>query len=84
MEYKADLVCLAGFMLKLGPKCSKTFSDRIMNVHQRCCRPSAAKGFYGMKVHEAVLAAGVRVSGATVHLLNDEYDSGPYRTSTGP
>ena len=77
VEYKADLVCLAGFMLKLGPEMLKTFGDRILNVHPALLPAFGGKGFYGMKVHEAVLAAGVRVSGATVHLLNGEYDSGP-------
>jgi phosphoribosylaminoimidazolecarboxamide formyltransferase/IMP cyclohydrolase len=77
IEYEADLVCLAGFMLKLGPEMLKAFSGRILNVHPALLPAFGGRGFYGMKVHEAVLAAGVRVSGATVHLLNGEYDSGP-------
>jgi len=77
LEYKADLICLAGFMLKLGPEMLYTYSNRILNVHPALLPAFGGKGFYGMKVHEAVLASGVRFSGATVHLLNAEYDSGP-------
>ncbi len=77
LRYKADLVCLAGFMLKLGPETLKAFHNRILNVHPALLPAFGGKGFYGMKVHEAVLAAGTRLSGATVHLVNAEYDSGP-------
>lgn len=77
LQYGADLVCLAGFMLKLGPEMLKTFKDRILNIHPALLPAFGGKGFYGMKVHEAVLASGARVSGATVHVLNEEYDRGP-------
>jgi len=75
--YKADLVCLAGFMLKLGPKMLSEYKDRILNVHPALLPAFGGKGFYGMKVHEAVLAAGARVSGATVHFVDENYDCGP-------
>ena len=75
--YKADLVCLAGFMLKLGPKMLSEFKDKILNVHPALLPGFGGKGFYGMKVHEAVIEAGARVSGATVHFVDENYDCGP-------
>ncbi|MFA6433818.1 MAG: bifunctional phosphoribosylaminoimidazolecarboxamide formyltransferase/IMP cyclohydrolase [Elusimicrobiales bacterium] len=77
LQHGADLVCLAGFMLKLGPEMLGAFKDRILNVHPALLPAFGGKGFYGMKVHEAVLASGARLSGATVHLVNEEYDRGP-------
>ena len=77
LEHKADLVCLAGFMLKLGPKMLSSFKGRIMNVHPALLPAYGGKGFYGMKVHEAVIEAGARVSGATVHFVDENYDCGP-------
>ncbi len=74
---KADLVCLAGFMLKLGPKMLSDYKDRILNVHPALLPSFGGKGYYGMKVHEAVLEAGARVSGATVHFVDENYDRGP-------
>ena len=73
----ADLVCLAGFMLKLGPKMLSEFKDRIINVHPALLPGFGGKGFYGMKVHEAVIESGARVSGATVHFVDENYDCGP-------
>jgi len=77
LEHKADLVCLAGFMLKLGPEFLNTFENRIMNVHPALLPAFGGKGMYGMKVHEAVIAAGAKLSGATVHFVTEAYDSGP-------
>ena len=74
---KADLVCLAGFMHKLGPKMLAGYKDRILNVHPALLPSFGGKGYYGMKVHEAVLEAGARVSGATVHFVDENYDRGP-------
>jgi len=74
---KADLVCLAGFMLKLGPKMLGEYKDRILNVHPALLPSFGGKGFYGLKVHEAVLQAGAKVSGATVHFVDENYDRGP-------
>ena len=75
--HKADLVCLAGFMLKLGPKMLSAFRGRIMNVHPALLPAFGGKGFYGLKVHEAVIEAGARVTGATVHFVDENYDCGP-------
>ncbi len=71
------LVCLAGFMLKLKPTLIRAFPGRILNVHPALLPSFGGQGMYGMKVHEAVLAAGVKVSGATVHVVDEEYDRGP-------
>lgn len=73
----ADLVCLAGFMLKLGPKMLSDYKGRIINVHPALLPGFGGKGFYGIKVHEAVIEAGARVSGATVHFVDENYDCGP-------
>jgi phosphoribosylaminoimidazolecarboxamide formyltransferase/IMP cyclohydrolase len=73
----ADLVCLAGWMLKLGPEFLSAFKGRILNIHPALLPAFGGKGFYGKKVHEAVIAAGVRLSGCTVHFVTEDYDSGP-------
>lgn len=75
--HQADLVCLAGFMLKLGPQMLAEYRGRILNVHPALLPSFGGKGFYGLKVHEAVLAAGARVSGPTVHFVDENYDRGP-------
>jgi len=71
------LICLAGFMLKLKPSLLKAFPGRILNIHPALLPSFGGQGMYGMKVHEAVLASGVKVSGATVHVVDEEYDRGP-------
>jgi len=73
----AGLVCLAGWMLKLGPKFLSAFKGRILNIHPALLPAFGGKGFYGMRVHEAVLSSGVRLSGCTVHFVAGDYDSGP-------
>jgi phosphoribosylglycinamide formyltransferase-1 len=75
-ESGAELIVLAGYMKKLGPKVLSHYEDRIINVHPSLLPRYGGKGFYGAHVHEAVLAAGDRVTGATVHLVNGEYDKG--------
>ena len=72
-----DLVVLAGFLSLLGPKVIHHFSNRIINVHPALIPAFCGKGMYGIKPHEAVLARGVKVSGATVHFVNEHYDEGP-------
>jgi phosphoribosylaminoimidazolecarboxamide formyltransferase/IMP cyclohydrolase len=71
------LICLAGFMLKIKPPLLKAFPGRILNLHPALLPAFGGVGMYGMKVHEAVLAAGAKVSGATVHVVDEEYDRGP-------
>jgi formyltetrahydrofolate-dependent phosphoribosylglycinamide formyltransferase len=70
-----DLVCLAGF-LRLLP-IPDDFQHRVMNIHPSLIPAFCGKGFYGMKVHEAVVAAGVKVTGCTVHFADNQYDHGP-------
>jgi phosphoribosylglycinamide formyltransferase-1 len=74
---QADWVLLAGYMKPLGPLTLKTFRNRIINTHPSLLPKFGGKGFYGTRVHEAVLAAGDKESGATVHLVESDYDSGP-------
>ena len=75
-EEKIDLVVLAGFLSILGEKVLKTYSNKIINVHPALIPSFCGKGFYGLKVHEAVLEKGVKVTGATVHLVNEIVDGG--------
>ena len=77
LEKKADLVVLAGFMTVLGEKVISAFSNRIINIHPALIPSFCGKGYYGLYVHEAVLARGVKVTGATAHFVNEIYDGGP-------
>jgi formyltetrahydrofolate-dependent phosphoribosylglycinamide formyltransferase len=73
-RHPVDLVALLGF---LSPFETRGFAGRTLNVHPALVPAFSGRGFYGHKVHEAVLARGCKVSGATVHLCDDEYDHGP-------
>ncbi|MGI9325181.1 MAG: phosphoribosylglycinamide formyltransferase [Pseudomonadales bacterium] len=75
-EAKADWVVLAGYMKKLGGQTLERFSGRIINTHPALLPKYGGSGFYGRKVHEAVLAAQDTESGATVHLVDGDYDTG--------
>lgn len=72
-----DLVVLAGFMIILSKNFIEAFENRIMNVHPSLIPAFCGEGFYGLKVHEAALAKGVKVTGATVHFVDGGTDSGP-------
>lgn len=72
-----DLVVLAGFLSLLGPKVVGAFSNRIINIHPALIPAFCGHGMYGIKPHEAALLRGVKVSGATVHFVNEHYDEGP-------
>ena len=74
-ESGAELVVFAGFMVQLGVP--DDFAGKILNVHPALLPSFGGKGMYGHFAHEAVLAAGCKVSGCTVHIVNDEYDRGP-------
>jgi phosphoribosylglycinamide formyltransferase-1 len=76
-QAQVDWVLLAGYMKKLGPKTLETYRNRILNAHPALLPKYGGHGFYGRKVHEAVLASGDRESGATVHLVEGDYDTGP-------
>ena len=76
-EEKADLVILAGFMIILDERVAKAYPNRIMNVHPALIPSFCGPGYYGLHVHEAVLASGVKLTGATVHFVNEVCDGGP-------
>ena len=76
-QHQVDVVCLAGYMKQLGECTLKTFRSRILNIHPALLPKFGGVGFYGGAVHEAVLAAGEKESGPTVHLVDEEYDHGP-------
>jgi phosphoribosylglycinamide formyltransferase-1 len=73
----AELVVLSGYLRKLGPRTLGAYRHRILNIHPALLPAFGGQGMYGRRVHEAVLAAGVPETGASVHLVDDEYDQGP-------
>lgn len=75
-EYEIDLIVLAGFMSILSENFTKTFPHRIINVHPSLIPSFCGKGFYGLHVHEKALSYGVKVTGATVHFVNEIPDGG--------
>ena len=75
-QYRVDLVVLAGFLSILSSDFVRRWPDRIVNVHPSLIPAFCGKGYYGLKVHEAALRRGVRVTGATVHLVNEIPDGG--------
>lgn len=76
-EKKTDLIVLAGFMTITNEAFTKAFENKIINVHPALIPSFCGKGFYGLHVHEAALARGVKLSGATVHFVNEVCDGGP-------
>lgn len=74
---KIDLVVLAGFLTIIDEQVYERFPNKILNVHPALIPSFCGKGFYGLYVHEAALAKGVKVSGATVHIVTPECDAGP-------
>ena len=74
--YHIDMVILAGYLSILGPGVIHAYEDRILNIHPSLIPSFCGKGYYGLKVHEAALARGVKVTGATVHLVNEIPDGG--------
>ena len=76
-EAGIDLVVLAGFLTIIDEQVYEAFPNRIINVHPALIPSFGGKGFYGLYVHEAALAKGVKVSGATVHIVTPECDAGP-------
>lgn len=73
--HEVELVALLGFLSIFEPR--ERYAGRVINVHPALVPAFSGKGFYGARVHRAVLEAGVRVSGATVHFADDQYDTGP-------
>ena len=75
-DYNIDGIVLAGYLSLLPSDVVKKYTGRIINIHPALLPMFGGKGFYGIKVHQAVLASGVKYSGATVHLADQEYDTG--------
>lgn len=76
-ELNPDLIVLAGFLVKIPEEMVTAFPNRIINIHPSLIPSFCGVGFYGLKVHEAVLARGVKVTGATVHYVDGGMDTGP-------
>ncbi len=76
-HHGVDFVVLAGYLRLLTPVLVREFPNRILNIHPALLPAFGGKGMYGHHVHEAVLAHGCKVSGVTVHLVNEQYDAGP-------
>ncbi len=74
--YGVEVVCLAGYMKRLGARTLAAYRGRVLNIHPSLLPKFGGRGFYGEVVHRAVLAAGERETGATVHLVDEEYDHG--------
>ena len=75
--WSADLLVLAGYMRKIPEPVVATYRNRIVNIHPSLLPKYGGKGFYGDRVHRAVLEAGEKETGVTVHLVDEEYDRGP-------
>jgi phosphoribosylglycinamide formyltransferase 1 len=76
-HHGVDTVILAGYMKRVGPDTLRAYRGRILNIHPALLPRFGGVGLYGKRVHEAVLQAGEKVSGATVHLIDEQYDTGP-------
>jgi len=76
LKRDVDLVVLAGYMKKIGPALIETYAYRIINIHPALLPKFGGKDMYGIRVHEAVVAAGEKESGATVHVVDGRYDHG--------
>jgi len=77
LTHGADIIVLAGYMKKLGPKTLAAFSGAILNIHPALLPGFGGKGMYGMNVHQAVIAAGETETGVTIHVVDENYDTGP-------
>ena len=75
-KYGVEVICLAGYMKRLGPQTLAAYRGRVLNIHPSLLPKFGGRGFYGEVVHRAVLAAGESETGATVHVVDEEYDHG--------
>lgn len=76
LDHSVNLIVLAGYMKKLGPETLSHFSGKILNIHPALLPKFGGPGMYGMHVHEAVIAAGETESGVSIHIVDNEYDTG--------
>ncbi|MEN6522027.1 MAG: phosphoribosylglycinamide formyltransferase [Armatimonadota bacterium] len=79
---RIDLICLAGYMRKIGQSVIDAYRNRIMNIHPALIPMFFGKGMYGSHVHEAAIERGVKYSGCTVHFVDEDYDTGPIIVQT--
>lgn len=77
IELAPNIVVLAGFLVRIPPQMVHAFNNRIVNIHPSLIPSFCGVGYYGLKVHEKVLERGVKVTGATVHFVNEGMDEGP-------
>ncbi|MDD5087821.1 MAG: phosphoribosylglycinamide formyltransferase [bacterium] len=75
--HDANFVCLAGYLKLIPPEAVRAFHHRMLNIHPALLPAFGGKGMYGRRVHEAAVNRGVRISGATVHVVDEEFDHGP-------
>ncbi|MCR5273512.1 MAG: phosphoribosylglycinamide formyltransferase [Lachnospiraceae bacterium] len=76
-EYKPDLIVLAGYLVVIPPEMIRVYKNKIINIHPSLIPSFCGTGYYGLKVHEGALKRGVKVSGATVHFVDEGTDTGP-------
>jgi len=76
-QHNVDLIALAGYLKKVSSGVVAVYKQRIVNIHPALLPAFGGKGMYGMNVHRAVIEQGCKVSGVTVHLVDDDYDTGP-------
>jgi len=76
-EHGVDLVVMSGYLRRLGPRTLGRYPGRVINIHPGPLPAFGGEGMYGRRVHDAVVAAGVRESAATIHVVDEEYDHGP-------
>jgi len=82
LRHQVDIVVLAGYMKKLGPKTLAHFQGRILNIHPALLPKFGGEGMWGIHVHEAVIAAGEKESGVTIHFVDENYDTGKILAQT--
>jgi phosphoribosylglycinamide formyltransferase-1 len=82
LRHGVDVIVLAGYMKKLGPKTLSHFRGRILNIHPALLPKFGGEGMYGIHVHEAVIAAGEKESGVTIHFVDEQYDTGAILAQT--
>lgn len=76
-RHSVNIIILVGYMKKIGPKVLNEYKGRILNIHPALLPKYGGKGMYGKKVHEAVLKNKEKITGITVHIIDEEYDNGP-------
>jgi phosphoribosylglycinamide formyltransferase-1 len=82
LRHQVDIVVLAGYMKKLGPKTLAHFQGRILNIHPALLPKFGGEGMYGIHVHEAVIAAGEKESGVSIHFVDENYNTGAILAQT--